>query len=378
MRTKSLNSTGVRRALGLMSGTSRDGIDVALLVSDGEAMITTGPALTIPYEEGFRRRLAKAASLARRRGLGAREDLAELEAALTDLHAAAVADILRVARVGADAVDVIGFSGHTLLHRPDKRLTWQMGDAQRLATATGTAVIADFRSRDVAAGGEGAPLAPIYHHARYRTYRDRRNPVAILNLGGVANVTWLDIEKPPEAGIVAFDCGPGNALIDDWVATHTGQPFDADGALAQQGRVDEAVLARLLAHPYFTQVPPKSLDRDTFTTAALGGLSAADGAATLAALTVAAVAAAEGHFPTPVSAWYVSGGGRRNRALMSGLANALAAPVAPVEVLGWDGDALEAELFAYLAVRSSRGLPLSFPRTTGVPRPMTGGIRFEP
>ncbi len=367
-----------RRAIGLMSGTSRDGIDVALLVSDGEALITTGPALTIPYTEGFRRRLADAASLARRRGLDAREELAELEAALTDLHAAAVADILRIARVRPDAVDVIGFSGHTLLHRPETRLTWQLGDAPRLAAATGIAVVADFRSRDIAAGGEGAPLAPIYHHARYRAYRDRRNPVAVLNLGGVANVTWLDVEKPPEEGMVAFDCGPGNALIDDWIAAHAGRPFDADGALARQGRVDEAVLARLLAHPYFTQAPPKSLDRDAFTMAALAGLSTADGAATLAALTVAAVRASEGYFPAPVSAWYVSGGGRRNRALMAGLAAALAAPVVPVEELDWNGDALEAELFAYLAVRSSRGLPLSFPRTTGVPEPMTGGVRFAP
>ena len=367
-----------RRAIGLMSGTSRDGIDVALLVSDGEDVITTGPALGIPYAEGFRRRLAKAVSRARRRGRAARESLAGLEAELTDLHAAAVADILRAARVAPDAVDIIGFSGHTLLHRPAKRFTWQMGDAQRLATATGIPVIADFRSRDIAAGGQGAPLAPIYHHARFRTLGAHRNPVAILNLGGVANVTWLDIEKPPEAGMVAFDCGPGNALIDDWVAAQTGRPFDAGGALARQGEVDEAVLARLLAHPYFAAPPPKSLDRNDFDIASLGALSAADGAATLAAFTVAAVAAARHHFPAPVEAWYVSGGGRLNAALMAGLEQALGVPVAPVEVLGWDGDALEAELFAYLAVRSERGLPLSFPHTTGVPEPMTGGVRFTP
>ncbi len=231
-------------------------------------------------------------------------------------------------------------------------------------------MVADFRSADVAAGGEGAPLAPLYHAALAASLP---KPIAILNLGGVGNVTWIG-----EAGeILAFDTGPGNALIDDWVRRHTGAAADVDGALARAGRASAAHVARFLQHPYFTRLPPKSLDRDDFPDALPDGLSLEDGAATLTEMTAAAVATGCRHFPVPAREWLVCGGGRHNPALMAALARRLGMPVRPVEAVGWNGDALEAQAFAYLAVRSAAGLPLSLPSTTGVPRPMPGGRLFR-
>jgi anhydro-N-acetylmuramic acid kinase len=267
-------------------------------------------------------------------------------------------------------VAVIGFHGHTILHRPDARRTWQIGDGALLARLTGIDVVADFRAADVAAGGQGAPFAPLYHAALCHALD---KPVAVLNLGGVGNVTWIGADDR----LLAFDTGPGNALLDDWAQRHTGKPCDENGALAAAGRVDAAVLGRLLGHPYFAKAPPKSLDRDDFTADAVAGLSAADGAATLAAFTCGAVAAARAHFPAPARRWVVTGGGRHNPVLMRGLAAALRVPVEPIEAIGADGDVLEAQAFAFLAVRSLRGLPLSVPGTTGVPRPMPGGRLFK-
>jgi anhydro-N-acetylmuramic acid kinase len=236
-------------------------------------------------------------------------------------------------------------------------------------------VVADFRAADVAAGGEGAPFAPLYHAALAAPLP---KPVAVLNLGGVGNVTWIgsgaDAETPD---LLAFDTGPGNAPIDDWVRRHTGAAADINGGLARAGRTDEAQVTRFLQHPFFAQRPPKSLDRDDFADAAPAGLSLEDGAATLTEMTAAAVARAGEHFPAPARQWLVTGGGRKNPALMAALARRLAAPVRPVEAVGWDGDALEAQAFGYLAVRSVKGLPLSLPSTTGAPRPLTGGRLFR-
>ena len=246
-----------------------------------------------------------------------------------------------------------------------------------LAQETGIAVVSDFRRKDVAAGGEGAPLAPIYHGA---LVRDLKTPVAVLNIGGVANVTWIgDRGAAAPRRLVAFDTGPGNALIDDWVRQTTGRPFDRDGRLAAAGRVDEDVLSTLLAEPYFARPPPKSLDRDEFVWRdAVGSLSVADGAATLTAFTARAVVRARAHLPLAPRRWLVSGGGRHNGVLMATLQDALAQQVDPVDRVGWLGDALEAQAFGFLAVRSLYGLPLSFPATTGVPRPLTGGVLHRP
>ena len=360
----------VKTAIGLMSGTSMDGIDAAILTSDGHRVETLGPALTLPYDSGFRARL--------RGVMGAPEgaDIAGVARALTERHAEAVTRLLSETGMAAAEIDVIGFHGQTILHQPaqgqpGKGRTLQIGDGALLAGLTGIPVVNDFRKADVAAGGEGAPFAPAYH-AALTAHLGR--PVAMLNLGGVGNVTWIG----GETDLLAFDTGPGNALIDDWVHRHTGAACDEDGRLAAQGKVDRVRIDTVLEGPYFQRRPPKSLDRDDFSATLADGLSLEDGAATLAALTVACVAKAADWFPQPPLRWIVTGGGRRNPVIMDGLRAALNAPVQATEELGWDGDALEAHAFAYLAVRSLAGLPLSFPGTTGVPHPLPGGVLHHP
>lgn len=348
-------------ALGLMSGTSLDGVDAALVTTDGERVGRFGQALTRPYGDDTRARL--------RSVLGGTGPVAEVEAEITRIHAEVVAELLAQAGLAPSQVDVIGFHGHTVLHRPEQRRTWQIGDGALLARLTGIRVVNDFRSADVRAGGQGAPLVPVYHRA---LAAGLARPLAVLNLGGVGNVTWIGADD----SLLAFDTGPGNALIDDWALAHTGRPVDEGGALARAGRADGARVDHFAGHPYFVQVPPKSLDRDDFRShaqALVAGMGAADGAATLTAFTARAVARARDHFPRPAERWLVCGGGRHNPAVMAALAAELTAPIAPVEAVGWDGDALEAQAFAYLAVRSLRGLPLTFPETTGGPQPLSGG-----
>jgi len=353
-------AANLRSALGLMSGTSLDGIDVAAIKSDGETRVATGPAMTLAYPPEFRARL--------RGVLGGVGDVSAVEDALTRLHAAAIDAFC--ARHPQTRFELIGFHGHTILHAPEQRRTWQIGDGALLARLAGCDVVADFRGADVAAGGEGAPLAPLYHAALAAPLA---KPLAVLNLGGVGNVTWIG----DDGAILAFDTGPGNAMLDDWVARHTGQAADFGGTLARAGQVSPPHVANFLAAAYFAKLPPKSLDRDAFAAFVPQGLGAADGAATLTEMTASAVAAARAHFPRPAREFLVTGGGRHNPTLMAAMARLLGVAVRPVEAVGWDGDALEAQAFAYLAIRSLRGLPLSLPTTTGVPRPILGGRLFK-
>lgn len=348
------------RTIGLMSGTSLDGVDAAWVETDGVTVTAFGPSLTLPYDDELRADLRSILDLAP----GLAEDdprLLSAVARLTDYHAQAVEDL------EAEA-DLIGFHGQTILHQPHNRRTWQIGNAQALSRRLGLPVAYDFRSADVAAGGQGAPLVPFYHAA---LAAELPKPLAMLNIGGIANVTWIG----RDGELLAFDTGPGNGALDDWTFRHTGQRFDQDGALALSGWADQVVLGRLMSHHYFRRPAPKSLDRLDFATAliasGLDGLSPADGAATLVAFTAASVAASV--FPEPPLRWLVCGGGRLNPSIMSALRVALPAPVDPVEAEGWDGDALEAQCFGFLAARVAAGLPLSFPTTTGVPVPMCGG-----
>lgn len=359
------------RAIGLMSGTSLDAVDAALIETDGARVVRPLGFVSVPYGTSDRATIRAAFGSTDRRTpeAGAAERLS------TALHAAAVEALLAKTGAAAGDIDLVGYHGQTVYHAPKDGVTIQLGDGAMLARDTGIDVVDDFRSADVAAGGEGAPLAPLYHAARARA-AGLPSPVAILNIGGVANVTWIG---DGDADIVAFDTGPGNALLDDWTKRRTGAAYDRDGALAASGRADPATVRAWLAHPYFDRRPPKSLDRDQWDIAALGPLSLglndmndADGAATLMQFTVEAIAAALAHLPAPPERWYVCGGGRHNAALMRALAGRL--PIASVDDLGWDGDATEAECFAYLAVRSRLGLPISLPGTTGVANPMTGGI----
>jgi anhydro-N-acetylmuramic acid kinase len=358
------------RTIGLMSGTSLDGVDAAWLETDGETVTAFGPSLTIPYDPALRSDLRAILDLAPGMAQGDAR-LSSAEARLTEYHVQAVKALERPA-------DLIGFHGQTILHQPGRRRTWQIGDPARLARETGVTVAYDFRSADVAAGGEGAPLAPALHAA---LSRDLERPLAVLNIGGVANVTWIgDSGGGQDAPMLAFDTGPGNGPLDDWVTRHTGQAFDRDGILARSGKVDTTVLGRLLSHAYFARPAPKSLDRLDFSrslaASGLDGLAAADGAATLVAFTAASIAAAT--FPTQPRRWLVTGGGRHNPSIMLALRAALGVPVEPVETVGWNGDVLEAQCFGFLAARVTRGLPLSFPGTTGVPAPTRGGQIVSP
>ncbi len=355
----------ILKVIGLMSGTSLDGIDAALLESDGEDVVRPGPSLTVPYDGQTRALLRAALDTARGMTQGDRvpASILEAERVLTEAHAGAVKALLQ--KTGE--VTLIGFHGQTILHRPAQHWTWQIGDGALLARLTGIDVINDFRSADVAAGGQGAPLMPLYHAALARK-SGLAQPLVVVNIGGVAQVTYIDGDT-----VLAFDTGPGNAPIDDWMQRHTGNPVDKDGALARTGRVNDMAVAGMLANDFFARLPPKSLDRMDFGMDAVEALSPAEGAATLAAFTAAAIAKAADHFPRKPASWVVSGGGRHNKFLMEELQAYVGAPVLKTEEAGWDGDALEAQGFAYLAVRSKKGLPLSLPATTGVKQPMTGG-----
>ncbi len=345
-------------ALGLMSGTSMDGVDVSLLETDG---VSAGKRLGhsfLAYPDYVRAAIRKA--------LGCEVDfdgrVAEAEKLVTDWHIKAV-DEFRERH--SFPIDLIGFHGQTIFHDPAKGRTWQIGNADHLADATGTHVIHDFRTNDVKNGGQGAPLLPLYHQAlAHQAKLDF--PVCVLNIGGVGNITWMD-----QKDVFACDTGPGNALLDDWMLKKTGKAFDENGDTALRGKADMARIERWLDHPYFSAPAPKSLDRNDFIGCTVDDLSVEDGAATLAAFTVESVKRALDLMPAPARMLVVVGGGRKNMAMLEGLGR-YAAVLKP-EQLGWPGDFIEAEGFAWLAVRSWRGLPLSVPGTTGCHSPTLGG-----
>lgn len=365
-------------AIGLMSGTSQDGVDVALIDTDGEVVTRFGAAGCRAYSDDERALLRRATAAAvdlvdraSRPGV-----LAEAEALVTTSHAEAVEAFMRANGLVPSDIAVVGFHGQTLLHRPERGLTVQIGDGRALAARLGIPVVYDFRAGDVAAGGQGAPLAPVFHRALVRGL-DAAGPVAVLNVGGVANVSYIEGDT-----LIACDTGPGNALLDDFLRQRTGEALDIDGRWGAKGVVDEAALDRLLAHPFFRLPPPKSLDRNDFRSWVepfLAGATVTNGAATLTALTAATVAQIVAQLPRPPAIWVVAGGGARNPTLMRMLSDRLApARVVSAHDAGWSVDSLEAQAFGYLAVRSLRGLPLSLPTTTGVPHPLTGGRLVQP
>lgn len=366
----------LQKVIGLMSGTSLDGIDAALLETDGLELARPGQALTLPYDDKTRDMLRAALGAAPLLGRPdnpsgfeqhLREMISDADGQMTYMHAVAVKALLDQAGLKPADVSLVGFHGQTILHRPGEHRTWQIGNGAYLARMTGIDVISDFRSADVAAGGQGAPLMPLYHAVLARS-AGLAGPVVVVNIGGVAQVTYISDDL-----VLAFDTGPGNAPIDDWMLSHTGTAVDTDGQAARRGRVDQALLDQMLGHTYFKIPPPKSLDRQDFGTDAVTALSLEDGAATLTAFTAAALAAARAHFPKPAKNWIISGGGRHNLVLMEQLQSLLGAGVINADALGWRGDFMEAEGFAYLAARARAGLPLSLPTTTGVKAPLTGG-----
>ncbi len=352
-----------------------DGIDVALVDTDGASRAIAGPASFQPYSDSDRAllRAAIAAAVTLEDRAARPGVLAEAEAMIDARHASAINAFLREHSIDRASVDVIGFHGQTVLHRPQRRLTVQIGDGAALARALGVTTVWDMRAADVAAGGQGAPLVPVWHKALVEAAGVAR-PVLVLNLGGVGNVTFV-----PESGDpVAFDTGPANALIDDLMLERLGVAMDRDGASAARGHVDKTALAELLAHPYFAKPAPKSLDRNAFSRAPVAHLGTQDAAATLTAFTAHSVALALQHLPAAPRGVIVCGGGARNPTLMAALAGALGCPVRGAAALGWNGDAVEAQAFAYLAVRVLRGLPLTYPTTTGAPAPIVGGVITPP
>ena len=368
----------MKTAIGLMSGTSMDGIDIALIRTDGRERVERGPSMGVSYEAAFRNRLKSALNEAR--ALTGRTqrpgDLFAIERNLTLRHAVAVNDFLALNRLSPTEIDVIGFHGQTVLHRPDEALTVQLGDGALLAQATGIAVVHDMRANDMTFGGQGAPLIPVYHAALARS-AGQAAPLVFVNIGGISNLTFIGTHGE----IVAYDSGPGNALIDQWVERHTGGTYDKDGAIAGAGSVIPALADRYLGHSFFASNQRRSLDRNDFSPPADADAGLADGARTLAYVTAAAILKSSRHLPEKPRTLVICGGGRLNPVIMHDL-RMLAAKdgisVIVAEEAGLDGDSMEAEAWAYLAVRSLEGLPLTFPGTTGVSRPVTGGVLNAP
>ena len=341
-----------------MSGTSADGVDAALLYTDGRDIIEVGPALSESYSDTLRNSI-----LGLMKGHGV---LKEIEREITDVHLEAI-ETLRARH--KEPIGLIGFHGQTIRHAPKQGISQQIGDAKRMAKTAGIPVIADFRSNDIRQGGQGAPLVPLFHAVLAKKLE---KPVMVVNIGGVANVTWLG----KNGEIIAFDCGPGNALIDDWVGIHTNDRFDKEGHMASYGKADAKLLAKFMADPFFTAPAPKSLDRHHFNLGMVAGLSPEDGAATLTAMTAGAIAKACELVPEAPKQLLIAGGGRHNPTMMVMISSYARIKAVPVEDVDWYGDMVEAQAFAYLAARSFQGLALSLPTTTGVARPVTGGVFY--
>ena len=351
-------------AIGLMSGTSCDGIDVAHLESDGVSIASTGGSMFQPFTISFKERLTNFKNN--------KPILSKLEMDLTLLHVEAIRSFLNKEQIDAKTIDVVGFHGHTLEHKPEQLTTLQIGDGHLLADKITIPVINDFRTNDIKKGGQGAPLVPVFHVALAQQVK---KPVAILNIGGVANVTWIGSGKNE---VIGFDTGPGNGMLDHWIRKHGMGDFDNGGIIASKGIPDLGVINKYMQHKYFATKPPKSLDRDQFSMDYVDELALEDGASTLTAFTVEAVRASETYFPENVDQWIVCGGGRHNEYMMESLEKALKKPVIKSDQLGWDGDMIEAQAFGFLAIRSLLSMPISYPSTTGVKTPETGGVLHQP
>ena len=362
--------------LGLMSGTSLDGIDAALIETDGAEITSLGACHYRPYSDSEQALLAKA--LVAGRALEQRNArpgvIAEAEQLVTDCHCEAIAMLMEKSG-SKNAVQLIGFHGQTVIHKPKQGLTVQIGLPQKIADRFQIPVVGDFRAADVAAGGEGAPLVPVMHLAMARRSK-LPLPCAIVNIGGVANITLIAADE----SLTAFDCGPGNALLNDFLKIRTGEIMDRDGAIAQRGKADLSLVAKMMRDPFFDVPPPKSLDRDHFqyVQAMLEQKSLEDGAATLTAFTAEALARGLRISAAPLEKIVIAGGGAHNPAMLRAIGQRSNTQIVTADDLGWSGDFLEAQAFAYLAARTLRQLPISFPGTTGIKKPLSGGVLFQP
>ncbi len=349
----------VYRAIGLMSGTSLDGvIDVALVETDGYDYVRPLKYYEHSYDIAVRDKVRKCFGKVDRDGC-----VDDAERLVTDLHIDAV-------KAMGESADIIGFHGQTITHDPDRGFTWQIGDGQRLARETGMDVVGEMRQKDIRSGGQGAPLLPLYHRAMVAHIDE---PVMILNLGGVANITYVGAAGE----LIAFDCGPANALMDDFIKSRRDLDYDEGGIVAAQGQVQSNIIDRFVRDDYFKKLPPKSLDRNHWNLDCVRYASTEDGMATLMEMTIEGVTRALDHLPETPRHIYVAGGGRKNTYLLGCLRKAFDADVLPIDVLDQNGDATEAEGFAYLAVRSLLGEAITLPSTTGVMKPMVGGVLYK-
>ena len=338
-----------------------DGIDAALIKTDGKKVFDIGPATTIPYTDSLKQLI--------RAALGRDTPSSVLIQTITDAHFEAVTVLLSENPGFKEKIKLIGMHGHTILHAPNTNTTLQVGDGKRLAKHIGINVVCDFRAADVANGGQGAPLTPLYHCA---LAQNLEKPIIIINIGGIANLTWIGRDE--NATPIAFDTGPGNCLLDDWVQDNTTELFDKNGVISAAGTPNDRLVKIMMEHPYFNSPPPKSLDRLDLKYKYISGLEPADGAATLVLYTCRTIMAGLQYLPEPPRRLLITGGGRLNPTIMHELSCLASMPVEPVEAVGWDGDMLEAQAFGFLAVRSIRGMHLSTPTTTGSRTPTSGGI----
>lgn len=360
-----------------MSGTSMDGVDAAEIKSDGLQIFDFGEFISEPYSEELRNKLKKLVSL---KDNASDEFITEVENEVTNFHAEIVNKLLKKANKKPDDIDIIGFHGHTIDHRPQDRFTWQIGNGRALADQTGIDVISNFRKNDVLLGGQGAPLIPLYHKAiiEFPFY-----PAIIINIGGVANLTYIE-----DGGIIAFDTGPGNALMDDYASDKFGKKYDDDGKIARSGKANKKLLSKLLENIYFFRKPPKSLDRDNFqkmvnhylNSDEFQDINPTDILSTLTEFTVESLAISiENHLPQPAKTIFVCGGGAQNGYLIEKLQERLKTKIFDISSIdkNLNPDAIEAQGFGYLAIRSKIGLPITFASTTGIKMSSaTGGVFY--
>ena len=370
--SKNLKNINRIISLGLMSGTSQDGIDVGIIETNGDKIYDIGPSLSFPYSDIFRKKLRKIINNAVNSSLPSNNNQVSVE--LSQLHIKAIGKLIDSLSLDNKYKnpDIIGFHGHTIIHLPEKSLTQQIGDSKYIANKLNIPVVGDFRLNDVLNGGQGAPLVPIFHKAMIQ---NEISPIAIINIGGISNITWIDNSNNK---LIAFDMGPGNCLLDDWVVKHTDEKYDRDGIFSYSGIVNDKWVSKMMKNNFFLKLYPKSIDRSYFTSRGLSTLNFEDGAATLISLTVKSILAGINQCPRLPKYIYLSGGGRKNKTLIRELKKNCSCEILMIDEIDWDGDMLEANAFAFLAVRTLKGFPLTYPQTTGVRTPMLGGKVFLP
>jgi len=359
-------------SLGLMSGTSMDGVDASIIKSDGEKFIEIIDDFYLKYDDQIKLKLKRIIDLCSSKDqfFKISKDIQDIEKKITLYHVRACKLIIKKNK--NIRLDLIGFHGQTILHKPKKGYSIQIGDSQLLSKLTNTSVISNFRENDISNGGQGAPLAPIYHKLILNKIKATL-PSAIINIGGISNITYFENDNK----LVGFDTGPGNYLIDKWVQSQKNIQFDKDGLIAKSGKVSEKLLKKILSNRYYKKKPPKSLDVKDFNFKNFNKISLEDGAATLSMLTVKSIGNAINNFAKYPNKILLSGGGRKNKFITNNIKKILKCPVCLIDDYNFNGDFIESQTFAFLAIRSYLKKNITYPTTTGVKNPSSGGLLFK-